>query len=106
MLAQIQSRMINEFNILERDQQGYSTTNGLFSIISTLGGLPGRKSLVLFSEGLAIPTAVQRLFTGVIAAANRVSVDTVARFQGNTTPFRGFTNAYVTLESKYGVAVF
>ena len=43
---------------MERDQQGYSTTNGLFAIISTLGRLPGRKSLVLFSEGLAIPPAV------------------------------------------------
>ena len=74
MLAQIESRMINEFNILERDQQGYSTTNGLFSIISTLRALPGRKSLVLFSEGLAIPPAVTRLFTGVVAAANRANV--------------------------------
>ena len=59
---------------MERDQQGYSTTNGLFAIISTLGRLPGRKSLVLFSEGIAIPPAVQRLFLGVIDAANRANV--------------------------------
>ena len=49
---------------MERDQQGYSTTNGLFAIISTLRRLPGRKSLILFSEGIAIPPAVQRLFLG------------------------------------------
>ena len=59
---------------MERDQQGYATTNGLFAIIGTLGRIPGRKSLVLFSEGIAIPPAVQRLFLGVIDAANRANV--------------------------------
>jgi VWFA-related protein len=74
MLAQMQSRMVNEFEVMERDQQGYSTTNGLFAIIGALGRLPGRKSLVLFSEGIAIPPAVRRLFLGVIDAANRANV--------------------------------
>jgi VWFA-related protein len=73
-LAQMQSNMIRDFEVIERDQQGYSTTNGLFAIISTLRRLPGRKSLVLFSEGLSIPPAVQRLFLGVIDAANRANV--------------------------------
>ncbi len=73
-LAQMQSNMIRDFEIMERDQQGYATTNGLFAIISTLGRIPGRKSLVLFSEGIAIPTAVHRLFLGVIDAANRANV--------------------------------
>jgi VWFA-related protein len=73
-LAQMQSNMIRDFEIMERDQQGYSTTNGLFAIIGTLRKLPGRKSLVLFSEGLAIPPAVTRLFLGVIDAANRANV--------------------------------
>jgi VWFA-related protein len=74
MLAQMQANMIRDFEVMERDQQGYATTNGLFAVISTLGKLPGRKSLVLFSEGLAIPPAVQRLFIGVIDAANRANV--------------------------------
>lgn len=73
-LAQMQASMIREFDVMERDQQGYATTNGLFAIISTLRRLPGRKSLVLFSEGIAIPPAVQRLFAGVIDAANRANV--------------------------------
>jgi VWFA-related protein len=73
-LAQMQSKMIQDFDLMERDQQGYSTTNGLFAIISTLRRLPGRKSIVLFSEGLKIPPAVQRLFLGVIDAANRANV--------------------------------
>ena len=66
--------MIRDFDVMERDQQGYSTTNGLFSIIKSLRKLPGRKSLILFSEGIAIPPAVQRLFLGVIDAANRANV--------------------------------
>ena len=28
--------MIEDFDVMERDQQGYSTTNGLFAIISAL----------------------------------------------------------------------
>lgn len=74
VLAQMESRALQEFEVMERDQSGYSTTNGLFAIISTLRALPGRKSLILFSEGIAIPPAVQRLFTGVIDAANRANV--------------------------------
>jgi VWFA-related protein len=74
MLAQMQSNMIKDFDLMERDQQGYSTTNGLYAIISALRRLPGRKSLVFFSEGLAVPPAVQRLFLGVIDAANRANV--------------------------------
>ena len=78
LLGQMESRMIDEFDVLERDQQGYSTTNGLFAIINTLRAVPGRKSLILFSEGLAIPPAVQRLFLGVIDAANRANVSIYA----------------------------
>ena len=74
LLGQMQSKMIQDFTVMERDQEGYSTTNGLFAIIGALRALPGRKSLILFSEGVAIPPAVQRLFLGVIDAANRASV--------------------------------
>ena len=74
MLAQMESNMIRDFDVMERDQQGYATTNGLFAVIGSLAKLPGRKSVVLFSEGLAIPPAVQRLFLGVVDAANRANV--------------------------------
>jgi VWFA-related protein len=78
MLAQMEARMLREFDAMERDQQGYSTTNGLMAVISALGQQPGRKSLVLFSEGVAIPSAVERLFLGVIDAANRANVSIYA----------------------------
>jgi VWFA-related protein len=77
-LAEMQSAMLKDFASMERDQQGYGTTNGLFAIIRTLGRIPGRKSLVLFSEGIAIPDAVHRLYLGVIDAANRANVSIYA----------------------------
>ena len=78
LLGQMQSNIIQGFELMERDQQGYSTTNGLFAIVNAMKALPGRKSLILFSEGLAIPPAVQRLFLGVVAAANRANVSIYA----------------------------
>ena len=74
MLAQMQANMIRGFDALDRDQSGYSTVNGLFAIIEQMRRLPGRKSIILFSEGIALPPAVQRLFVGVIDAANRANV--------------------------------
>jgi VWFA-related protein len=74
MLAQMQANMIRDFDTLERDQAGYATIDGLFAIIEQMRNLPGRKSLVLFSEGLSLPPAVKRLFDGVKDAANRANV--------------------------------
>jgi VWFA-related protein len=74
LLAGMAAAMQRDFQLMERDQQGYASTNGLFAIINTLGRIPGRKSLVLFSQGIAVPDAVQRLFLGVIDAANRANV--------------------------------
>jgi VWFA-related protein len=73
-IAAMQSDMIASFERMSRDQQGYAQTDGLFAIIRILGRLPGRKSLILFSEGIAIPPAVHRFFGGVIDAANRANV--------------------------------
>ncbi len=47
--------MLRSFESLERDQQGYATTNGLLPWSSGLKSLPGRKTVVFFSEGLMIP---------------------------------------------------
>jgi VWFA-related protein len=64
---------------MARDQQGYATTGGLMAIASALGPLPGRKTIVFFGEGIAIPDAVLPHFEGVVATANRgnVSIYTV-----------------------------
>ncbi len=74
LIAQMQAEMLHDFEVMEHDQEGYASTNGLFSIIAAMRTLPGRKSMVFFSEGLSLPAAVQRLFLGVIDAANRANV--------------------------------
>lgn len=76
--AAMQLDMLEGFQSLERDQQGYSTSNSLLAIVSALRALPGRKSLVFFSEGLSIPPNVQSQFVSVIDAANRSNVSIYA----------------------------
>lgn len=63
-----------------------------------------RRNISLIDADVSIPDpVVQATPPSIVAAANRVSVDTLPDFSGNTSPFRGFAVAYVTLESKYGV---
>ena len=73
-LAQMAAETITDFQRMDRDQHGYIATDALFAVVRTLGRLPGRKNIVLFSEGISVPTAVARLFSGVIDAANRANV--------------------------------
>ena len=64
----------NTWEALARDRLGYSTTNALIAVTSGLGALPGRKTIVFFAEGLAIPDAVMPHFRNVVATANRANV--------------------------------
>lgn len=70
----LESRLIESYESLERDQQGYATTHALLALIGALQSLPGRKAVLLFSEGLAIPADVEASFRSVVAAANRAGV--------------------------------
>lgn len=67
-------RMERSYESMMREQQGFATTNGLLALIDALGMLPGRKTVVFFAEGLAIPAAVQARFDSVVATANRSNV--------------------------------
>src|SRR5262249_12395962 len=46
--AEMNSRMLENFEALERDQQGYATSNGLLAVVESLRGLPGRKTIMFF----------------------------------------------------------
>jgi len=63
----------------QRDQQGTATMLGLLKVAASLRQLPGRKAIILFSEGLVIPPTVLNSFRALINTANRnnVSVYTV-----------------------------
>ena len=77
-VASVQAGMLRNFEALERDQQGYASTKGLLAVVSGLKSLPGRKTVIFFSEGLAIPSNVESQFRDVIANANRSNVSVYA----------------------------
>jgi len=77
-LLQMESNIITQFEALERDQQGFATINSLLAVINPMRNLPGRKTLIFFSEGLQLPTSVQAKFPSVISAANRANVSIYA----------------------------
>ena len=73
-LVAMMSRMERAFEAMARDQQGHATINSLMAVISALGELPGRKTVIFFAEALAIPPNVQTQFESVVASANRFNV--------------------------------
>ena len=75
---EVQVNMLRTFDALERDQQGYATTNGLLAVVNGLKAIPGRKTVVFFSEGLAITANVSAQFRSVISSANRANVSVYA----------------------------
>ena len=74
MFAQMEERSKETFEVLQRDQQGFSTFNGLMAVVNSMKRLPGRKAIIFFSEGLALPPNVQKHFQSVINTANQANV--------------------------------
>ncbi len=73
-LLQMQTQMLDHYERLERDQEGFATINSLLAVILPLQNLPGRKTIIFFSEGLKLPPAAMQKFPSVINAANRANV--------------------------------
>ena len=73
-LLEMQTQMLDQFERLERDQEGFATINSLLAVITPMQNLPGRKTIIFFSEGLKLPPAVMQKFPAVINAANRANV--------------------------------
>jgi VWFA-related protein len=71
---EMETSMREQYQELERDQQGFATINSLLAVINPMKRLPGRKTLIFFSEGLSLPPAVAAKFPAVVSAANRANV--------------------------------
>lgn len=71
-------RAAEGYERLERDQQGYATTDSLLAIINGMSTLPRRKALLFFSEGVAVTSTVAPNFRSVIGNANRANVSVYA----------------------------
>jgi VWFA-related protein len=74
IMRQMELRMLEGAEHLERDQQGHTAMNGLHALVNAMALLPGRKTMVFFSEGLQLPASVMHRFQSVIGAANRANV--------------------------------
>jgi VWFA-related protein len=72
--AEMEVRLQRNLESLERTQQGYATLHGLEAVVATLAGAPGRKTVLLFSEGLALPANVEPQFRALVANANEANV--------------------------------
>jgi hypothetical protein len=70
----MQMRMLETLETLERNHQGHATANSLLAVVNSMRNLPGRKTVIFFSEGLSLPPAVVEQFRAVINAANRANV--------------------------------
>jgi VWFA-related protein len=73
-----QLQMAQAFDTLDRDHRGYGTTSALFAVVQSLVLMPGRKTVVFFSEGLPASPALQTQLQTVIEAANRSNVSVYA----------------------------
>jgi VWFA-related protein len=77
-LIQTEMNMIRSFDNLDRDHQGYDTSAALLAVVRSLAELPGRKTVVFFSEGLPVSPALSARLDYVIETANRANVTAYA----------------------------
>jgi VWFA-related protein len=77
-LAQGNKRLVEAFDTLDIDHRGYGTTTTLLTVVDSLSVQPGRKTVVLFSEGLPASPAMQTHLQSIIELANRANVTVYA----------------------------
>jgi VWFA-related protein len=77
-LIQTELNMIRSFDNFERSNKGYDTSLALLGVVQSLAAYPGRKTIVLFSEGLPVTPSLSAKLDFVIDAANRANVTAYA----------------------------
>jgi VWFA-related protein len=77
-MIQGEIRMLQAFDDLDRDHRGYGTTNSLLAVFQSMAFLPGRKSIVFFSEGLPASPALQGQLQSLVETANRSNITVYA----------------------------
>ena len=63
---------------IETTQRGHATFYPLMALAKAQGALEGRKAILLFSEGLQVPSSVEEIFQATISEANRANVSVYA----------------------------
>ena len=102
---EMETQMLDHYERLERDQQGFATINSLLAVISPMQNLPGRKTIIFFSEGLKLPPSVVLKFPSVINAANRANVSIYSIDAAGLRTEAGTTEAARELNSIAGASM-
>ena len=102
---EMETQMLDHYERLERDQQGFATINSLLAVITPMQNLPGRKTIIFFSEGLKLPPSVLQKFPTVINAANRANVSIYSIDAAGLRTEAGTTEAARELNSIAGAAM-
>ena len=77
-MREMTDRMQALATTIETSQRGHATFYPLMALAKAQGGLEGRKAILLFSEGLQVPSAVEEVFQATISEANRANVSVYA----------------------------
>jgi VWFA-related protein len=73
-VREVIARMTRMVETADLQYRGQSTLFPLMALMKAQGTLAGRKALVLFSEGLAIPPNLEEAYRSAISEANRANV--------------------------------
>ena len=73
-LLEMLIKMEKSYQDLQYEMKGAATFNALLSLVDSLAEVPGRKSVLYFSEGLTIPSSQEARFRAIIHTANRSNV--------------------------------
>ena len=73
-IAAAQSQMLVFADALQRERRGQGVFYPLLALSRSLAGIQGRKTMLLFSEGLQVTAAHVETMSAAISAANRANV--------------------------------
>ncbi|HEX6465535.1 MAG TPA: VWA domain-containing protein, partial [Vicinamibacterales bacterium] len=74
LMYQIEMRMAEGYQRFLAEFDGEASLAGLRAVVSSFGALPGRKSILYFTEKLPIPDRQKAKFDALIGEANRANI--------------------------------
>jgi VWFA-related protein len=74
MMAQMEMRMRENYQRFLAELEGQTSIAGLRAVVSSFGALPGRKSILYFTENLPISDRQKPKFDALIGEANRANI--------------------------------